>query len=516
MRAGRAFTSAQAAAAAVVLARFARGRRRRRAARGRSRRAARRTRGLASSSPRATRRRGSGRASRGCAATPTWPSCSSSTTARPTRRPRWRRRAAPGCCPARRCRRAGPARPGRCTRAPGPRRGTWILFLDADTRPRPGLARALVALARRRGRGPGVGRPALPLPWRRRAPPAPGDGGDDRLPAGPSDVPGRQPSPARAIVNGQCLLVRRRAFAAWGGWERVRGHLTEDVALARALRGDGRRVAFADAADLLDVRMYEGARATWSGWGRSLMGPDVNGPLRQAEDLAVLWLALALPLPRVLLRRGTPLDAAPARGAARDHGRARTLLPPARRAVLALPARRRARDGPPDVVGAAPRPHLARTDVLTYGAGMGHSRATSRGRRSSGGSSAATCRPRDAWTSSAWPATWGWTGPRSARPSRASSATAWPAPTATASSSRRSTAGGCARPTRSPCCSRASPSAPRRRCPTGRSTACARSTTSSASSGPPTPAWPPSATSTSTTSSWRRAATSTCSRPSDR
>ena len=38
----------------------------------------------------------------------------------------------------------------------------------------------------------------------------------------------------------------------------------------------------------------------------------------------------------------------------------------------------------------------------------------------------------------------------------------------------------------------------------------------SASSGRPTRAWPPSATWTSTTSSWRRAATSTCSRPSGR
>src|SRR4051794_24383691 len=187
--------------------------------------------------------------------------------------------------------------------------GEWLVFLDADTRPCPGLVRALVALAR-----------AEQADLVSAAPRFLCEGAAERLlhPAmaatiayrtGPSDVPGRQPSPARAIVNGQCLLVRRRTFAAWGGWERVRGHLTEDVALARALRGDGRRVAFADGADVLEVRMYEDARETWSGWGRSLMGPDVTGPLRQAEDLAVLWLALALPLPRLLLGRGTALDA---------------------------------------------------------------------------------------------------------------------------------------------------------------------------------------------------------------
>ena len=175
-----------------------------------------------------------------------------------------------------------------------------------------------------RGRRPRLGRPALPLPrcrpsasctrrWRRRSPTG----------RGRATSPGRQPSPARAIVNGQCLLVRRRPFAAWGGWERVRGHLTEDVALARALRGDGRRVAFADAADLLDVRMYEGARETWSGWGRSLMGPDVNGaaapgggprgPLARPRAPA----PAAAPAPRDAARR------APARGAAGDRRRAR-------------------------------------------------------------------------------------------------------------------------------------------------------------------------------------------------
>ena len=55
--------------------------------------------------------------------------------------------------------------------------------------------------------------------------------------------------------------------------------------------------------------MYESARETWVGWSRSLMGADVNSPARRAEDLAVLWLTMALPLPRLLARRATPLDA---------------------------------------------------------------------------------------------------------------------------------------------------------------------------------------------------------------
>jgi dolichol-phosphate mannosyltransferase len=188
--------------------------------------------------------------------------------------------------------------------------GDWVLFLDADTRPRPGLARALVALAEREAVDVLSGGPRFQC-----------DGALEQalhagmlatLPYrfGPADVPGRQPSPGRALLNGQCVLVRRRAFAAAGGWGRVRGHLTEDVALAGALRREGARIAFADAGELLSVRMYGSAAETWAGWPRSLMAADALGPPRVAGDLAVLWLCVGLPALRLLTGRTTPLDRA--------------------------------------------------------------------------------------------------------------------------------------------------------------------------------------------------------------
>ncbi|HEU4657139.1 MAG TPA: glycosyltransferase [Capillimicrobium sp.] len=186
-------------------------------------------------------------------------------------------------------------------------RGSWVVFLDADTRPKPGLVPALVELAGRfdlltagprfvcesaaeRLLHPSM---AATIPYR----------------AGPADVDGWQPRPARALANGQCVVVRREPFLAAGAWARVRDQLVEDIALARSLRAAGWRIGFADAADLLEVRMYESAAETLTGWGRSLMGPGLHGPLRQATDLAVLWIAMALPLPRLVARRATPLDA---------------------------------------------------------------------------------------------------------------------------------------------------------------------------------------------------------------
>jgi dolichol-phosphate mannosyltransferase len=184
--------------------------------------------------------------------------------------------------------------------------GDVVVFLDADARPRPGLVRELAGVLREvdlvtagprfhcAGYGERLLHPSMgaTIPYR----------------LGPGDALGWQPKPGRAFANGQCIAIRRATLLAAGGWDRVRSHMTEDVALARALRGDGMTLTFVDACDLLEVKMYDSARETWGGWSRSLMAPDATTPLRQAGDLALLWLTLALPLPRVIARRGSKLD----------------------------------------------------------------------------------------------------------------------------------------------------------------------------------------------------------------
>src|SRR4051794_19465756 len=189
-------------------------------------------------------------------------------------------------------------------------RGEWVLHLDADARPRPGLARALLAAARA--------------------------GGDDVLSAGPAfrcatvadlvlhpaflatipyrtgvaDAAGRRPRPARAMLNGQCVLLPRERFLTAGGYGRDRAHMTEEAALALSLTGDGWAVGFGAATALLEVGMYASARATWSGWGRSIAGADITAARWQALDVATLWLTCALPALRVATRRTTRLDRA--------------------------------------------------------------------------------------------------------------------------------------------------------------------------------------------------------------
>jgi dolichol-phosphate mannosyltransferase len=183
--------------------------------------------------------------------------------------------------------------------------GTVVISLDADTRPRPGLARALVAAlddadfvsagARFRCDGPGERwlHPALltTLIYR----------------YGPPDTT-RSVAPARRLVNGQCTAVRRQQLLAAGGYGPAAGHLTDDAAQARALDRLGWRVAFRDGGDLITVDMHDSAGELWREWGRSLALADVTAPARRAGDLALVWLVLGLPPLRVLVGRADRID----------------------------------------------------------------------------------------------------------------------------------------------------------------------------------------------------------------
>jgi dolichol-phosphate mannosyltransferase len=184
--------------------------------------------------------------------------------------------------------------------------GEWVVCLDADVVAEPGLAAALAArcdadnldLATAGGRfacadaAQQVLHPALltTLVYR----------------FGPAGAPA--PAPHRLLANGQCLVARRRALLAAGGLAPVASSLVEDVALARHLAAAGWRVGLLDATGHLLVRGYRDAADAWRGWGRSLPLADVTSRPWLAADLAVVWLAQALPLVRLVLGRADAVD----------------------------------------------------------------------------------------------------------------------------------------------------------------------------------------------------------------
>jgi chlorobactene glucosyltransferase len=108
------------------------------------------------------------------------------------------------------------------------------------------------------------------------------------------------PTRPAAFLSGQCLLVRRDAYEAVGGFAAVAGSLVEDVALARRLKGAGYRLEVRLAPDLAAVRMYGRLGDLWEGLAKNLAEVWGAGPGSLARQttraLAGLapWLALAV------------------------------------------------------------------------------------------------------------------------------------------------------------------------------------------------------------------------------
>ncbi|MEM1335083.1 MAG: glycosyltransferase family 2 protein, partial [Actinomycetota bacterium] len=184
-------------------------------------------------------------------------------------------------------------------------RSEWIVTLDADTRPAAALPSALVQRMLDDDLefltvGGRFECPTRPTRWLHAS----------MLTTlvyrfGP---PGVATTPDRTMANGQCMSFRRDPFLEAGGMHAVRAEVVEDLALARRLAVDGRRVGFLDASDLLTVRMFESLGDTWTGWGRSLALPGVEPQRRQVLDLGVIVAAQVVPLPRLLVGRGDLVD----------------------------------------------------------------------------------------------------------------------------------------------------------------------------------------------------------------
>jgi dolichol-phosphate mannosyltransferase len=170
----------------------------------------------------------------------------------------------------------------------------WVLGIDADTQPQPGLIASLVEVAEKgnydlislsprfilKKTGEIWLQPALLMTLVYRFGAA-GETGNDAN---------------RVMANGQCFLCRRSLLAALDGYTTARSSFCDDVTLARNAAAQGAKVAFLDGAKVLKVRMYDGMAETWREWGRSLDLKDAAEPGQVWADLIFLGLVQGLPL----------------------------------------------------------------------------------------------------------------------------------------------------------------------------------------------------------------------------
>jgi cellulose synthase/poly-beta-1,6-N-acetylglucosamine synthase-like glycosyltransferase len=178
--------------------------------------------------------------------------------------------------------------------APG---GRWLAFVDADVVLAPEALSRLLAACRGSGAvaASPLARQATRTWWEELLLPDLGLAVAERLDLGAVADPGR---PA-AFLSGQCLLVRRDAYDAVGGFAAVAGSLVEDVALARRLKVAGWGLEVRLAPDLAAVRMYGRFGDLWEGLAKNLAEVWGAGPGSLARQAAralagvAPWLALA-------------------------------------------------------------------------------------------------------------------------------------------------------------------------------------------------------------------------------
>lgn len=170
----------------------------------------------------------------------------------------------------------------------------WILGLDADTCPQPGLVSSLLEVAATEGFdaitlaprfklehwGEAWLQPALLVTLIYRF----GAVGDQAL------------SAERTMANGQCFLAKKSVLSEVDGYTLAAGSFCDDVTLVRALAARQFKVGFLDGTHLIQVRMYTSFTETWREWGRSLDLKDASSPQQVWFDAVFLLAVQGLPL----------------------------------------------------------------------------------------------------------------------------------------------------------------------------------------------------------------------------
>lgn len=147
--------------------------------------------------------------------------------------------------------------------------GAYVVFVDADVRLEPAAIRASVALLE-------SARFDLVSPYPRQIAITPAERLMQPLLQWmwltflPLRLAERQRPVTMVAANGQFMVARRHALLGVDGFVRIRGEVLDDVALARAMKAAGFRVAVVDGTDLATCRMYDSWSALRNGYTKNL------------------------------------------------------------------------------------------------------------------------------------------------------------------------------------------------------------------------------------------------------
>lgn len=174
-------------------------------------------------------------------------------------------------------------------------RGEWVLGIDADTVPSPGLVGAVVHAAEQDEFDVASFAPRFSAQTAAERWVQPAMLVTLVYRCGAAGV--TQPPPNRVLANGQCFLARRALLERNGGYASARSSFSDDVTLARHLAARGARVGFLDGSRVIAVRAYASLGEMWREWGRSFDLKDATPRWRRWFDVLLVWSTQALPVP---------------------------------------------------------------------------------------------------------------------------------------------------------------------------------------------------------------------------
>src|SRR5947208_3156809 len=94
--------------------------------------------------------------------------------------------------------------------------------------------------------------------------------------------------------------MRRGAYDAVGGIERVKDQIAEDLEFGKAVKSDGFRLVMAGGQHLMSVRMYTNFTEVWEGWSKNVVLSMRRNPVQGV--VAVTGVTSVLVVPLVLIR----------------------------------------------------------------------------------------------------------------------------------------------------------------------------------------------------------------------
>lgn len=164
-----------------------------------------------------------------------------------------------------------------CQQAATAAKGEWLLFLDADTVPLPSLVASLITHAQRHNLDMLSIFPFMELKsfWERVILPPFFALLYTIYPFAKLNDPTTDPN--QIMANGQCILVRRRAYETIKGHHAVYAEVLDDVMIARAMRRAGFRTGAALGLHNLRVRMYTNGREIVQGLSKNAVAGFNSG-----------------------------------------------------------------------------------------------------------------------------------------------------------------------------------------------------------------------------------------------